>query len=69
MWPEEATLQEEAISPNVLFTHASLPPNASMPQGVNYRGQLGDGWYNRRRAKMVLIFSIKILGNICGSVS
>lgn len=38
---EEATLQGEAISPNVLFNHTPLPPNASMPQGVNYRGQPG----------------------------
>lgn len=35
-WQEEATA---AISPNVLSNHSSLPPNSSMPQGVNYRGK------------------------------
>lgn len=38
---EEATRQKEAISPNVLSNHTSLPPNSRMPQGVNYRGKPG----------------------------
>lgn len=36
-WQEKATLQEEAISPNVLYNHTSLLPDSSMPQGINYR--------------------------------
>jgi hypothetical protein len=36
-WQEKATLQEEAISPNVLYNHTSLLPDFSMPQGINYR--------------------------------
>lgn len=30
-WQEEATWQKEAISPNVLSNHTSLPPNSRMP--------------------------------------
>jgi hypothetical protein len=70
-WQVKATLQEEAVSPNVLYNHTSLLPDSSMPQGINYRVWKMAGETVERQAfrKIFLpIFTIKTLEtiHICG---
>lgn len=59
-WQEKATLQEEAISPNVLYNHTSLLPDFSMPQGINYRvWEMADTTAERQE------FAKKIFSPVC----